>query len=505
VCDALVVTSETTNRFVRWSESLPESALIDHPRIMLSLTQALIVTGKLAGAESLVRTMMAHPWFAGSAEEPEHRQRQAELLAVRSRLAAYRGDDRQTMVLAKIALELLGNDDPAKRASLELDLGFANRTYGQLDTAAMHFANASRLGWETGSYQPALWGTRYLALVWLAQGRLREAVALIESDLERVQENGRDGEAIHACLLITQGELRYEQFDLAGARVALETGLDLARRTSDAKILMNGYVALALLEMAEDHPDTALLMLRRGMRIFNGRQEAALQAGVALTAGQVAAAQQWMRESGLSVSDHLLPDRGPAEQLTFAKVLLATGESTAAISLLQRLLDAVTERGWQGRAIDIQVLLSGALLRTGQRDAARIMLLDAIRTAWPEGIVRPFVASGPEIHGLLREVLRSRDAGLDRDYVTRMMALVANPAASADARSADTAGLPEALTERQMDVLRLLAAGHTNREIAAALFLAEGTVKAHVFQICAKLLVRNRTEAVARARSLGLV
>jgi len=505
ICDATIVTSEMTNRFIAWTESLPESTIIDHPRIMLSLTQALIGTGQLTAAESMVQTMMAHSWFAGDAVSPEISQRQGELSAVRSRLAAYRGDDRQTLVLANVALELFGTNDPTKRAGLELDLGFANRSIGNLNKAATHFANASRLGWETGSLQPALWGARYLALVWLAQGRLREAIALIDADLERVRDSGVDGHSIHAALLITRGELCFEHYDLAGARDALETGLDLARRTSDAKILMNGYVALAMIEMAEGHPDAALLMLRRGMRIFNGAQEAALQAAVALAAGQLAAARQWAESSGLSTADSLLPDRGPAEQLVFARVLLANGETGAAIPFLQRLLDAVTSRGWHGRAIELQVVLAGALLGTGNTASARDMLRAAIRTAEPEGIVRPLVQAGPDLAGLLRDVLRSRDSGIGRDFATRLIELVGGTARNPDTASGEQNGLPESLTGRQLDVLRLLAAGHTNREIAAALFLAEGTVKAHVYQICAKLMVRNRTEAVARARELGLI
>jgi LuxR family maltose regulon positive regulatory protein len=504
LCDRMVLTSEYTNTFVRWVEALPANTIVAHPRMLRFYVQALTLTGRLADAETFVHTMIAHPYYRDDPANPDNNQRQAELLAVQSRLAAYRGENRQTIDLATAALALIGTTDPAWQASLELDLGFASRTLGDLDAAARHFATASRIGWNIGSFQPALWGTRYLALTLVAQGRLREAIAMIEGDLERARDGQDEVEAIQACLLIAQGELRYETCDLPGARAALEAGLRLAQRSSDAKILMNGYVALAQVEQAEGHLDTAMLMLRRGTRIFSGPQEAAVQAGVALAAGQTASALHWARESGMTADDDLLPERGPAEQVTFAKVLLATGDHDRAVPFLERLLAAVMARGWLGRAIELQVVLAVACAKAGHRDRALAMIGDAVRIAAPEGYVREFVESGPEATGLLRDLMRSRhdrDHDIDREFVTRVLAF----SRRSDAPEQVPGGMLETLTERQMDVLRLLAAGKSNRAIAAELFLAEGTVKAHVFQICAKLMARNRTEAVARARSLGLV
>jgi LuxR family maltose regulon positive regulatory protein len=329
---------------------------------------------------------------------------------------------------------------------------------------------------------------------------------MIEADLERARAFAADTEAIQACLLISRGELLHVQYRLPEARASLEQGLALAQKSSDAKILMNAYVSLALVEQAEGKLESAMMMLRRGTRIFDGAQEAALQACLALSAGQVASAERWARQSGLTEDDDLLPERAPAEQVTFAKVLLATGQAEAAISLLERLLAQVTERGWLGRAIELHAQLSIAYCRVGERDQALACLAEGLTLAAPEGFVREFIEAGSEMFGLLRDLMRSR-LRFDRDFATRLLALRTPASASGEPVQeslADT-GLAETLTDRQLDVLRLLAEGKSNRVIADELYLAEGTVKAHVHQISAKLLARNRTEAVARARQLGLI
>jgi LuxR family maltose regulon positive regulatory protein len=502
----MVLTSEYTQTFLRWVELLPRDVVLGTPRLLRFYVQALTLTGRLADAEAMAREMAAQPFYQDDPNLPDNDRRQAEVLAVQSRISAYRGDNARTIDLAERALQRLGNDDLAWQANLHLDLGWAWRALGDLDQSSTHFASASRVGWESGSLQPALWGSRYLAIGWLAQGRLREAIAMIEADLERARAFTSNTEAIQACLLISRGELLHAQYRLPEARASLEQGLALAQKASDAKILMNAYVSLALVEQAEGNLESAMMMLRRGTRIFDGPQEAALQACVALSAGQVASAERWARQSGLTEEDDLLPERAPAEQVTFAKVLLATGQSDAAVALLERLLAQVTERGWFGRAIEFHAQLSVAYSRVGDRERALASLAEGLNLAAPEGFVREFIEAGPEMFGLLRDLMRSR-LSFDRDFATRILALrTGSPRDGLQEpdTAADT-GLAETLTDRQLDVLRLMAEGKSNRVIADELYLAEGTVKAHVHQISTKLLARNRTEAVARARQLGLI
>jgi LuxR family maltose regulon positive regulatory protein len=163
---------------------------------------------------------------------------------------------------------------------------------------------------------------------------------------------------------------------------------------------------------------------------------------------------------------------------------------------MERVTRQIVDHGWHGWAVRWQVPLALALAEEGRGDEALDWLRAAVRLAAPEHYVRDFVDAGPALQPLLRDLMRSRDP-VDRDFIRGVL----DDHAEGEASTA----LVETLTDRQMDVLRELASGRSNREIADALYLAEGTVKAHVHQITAKLLARNRTEAVARARALGLL
>ncbi|MEJ7839834.1 MAG: AAA family ATPase, partial [Thermomicrobiales bacterium] len=156
----MVLTSEHTSTFLKWVERFPRDIVVAKPRMLRFYVQALTLTGRLSDAESLTNAMEAHPFYHTQSDGESNDRRRAEILAVRSRIAAYRGDNERTVALADAALEKLGTHDLAWQASLQLDLGWAWRALGQLDESAVHLAQASRLGWESGNLQPALWGTR---------------------------------------------------------------------------------------------------------------------------------------------------------------------------------------------------------------------------------------------------------------------------------------------------------------------------------------------------------
>jgi len=124
---------------------------------------------------------------------------------------------------------------------------------------------------------------------------------------------------------------------------------------------------------------------------------------------------------------------------------------------------------------------------------------DALRMGKPEGFLRGFIDAGKGIIPLLQEAARR---GLEKAYVSEILAGVGE---KAKLTGAGAGSMVEALSEREMEVLRLVTVGMSNREIAAKLFISAGTAKTHIHHVCGKLGVRNRTEAAVRARELGLV
>jgi LuxR family maltose regulon positive regulatory protein len=397
---------------------------------------------------------------------------------------------------------------PQVTSDILLSQGFAWWSLSDLNHAALAFAEAARLGRAHGNDQAARWGSRYGALARLAQGRLRDAEAIVLEDLARVEAE-QELSATRAALLVTRGELAIERGELARARQDVYEALPIIQQVGDAKTLMNALVALGTIYQYEGQSEAAREKLRRAEDVFpqsgiRGWRIALLDVRM----GDHSAALRWARSSCFCLEDEADLSRGEDEQLAYARIVATLEPSPDVIALLERLLAEAEATGRYRRALQVHLLLAGTHARCGNRSAAQSSLTAAIDYARAEGFVQLFVADAADLLPLLREIVRDRtlvddhDRQFARDLIARMTTS-GLPGVDPDVTS--QAGLPEPLTTRQLEILRLMAAGQSNRDIAETLFIAEGTVKAHIHQITGKLLARNRTEAVATARTLNLL
>ena len=245
-----------------------------------------------------------------------------------------------------------------------------------------------------------------------------------------------------------------------------------------------------------------------------------LEAGLLLAQGNLPAALHWVQQSGLHAGD--TPEYGRAgEYLLLARVLVAENKPSEALALLARLLQVVQTAGAGDWEVRVQVLQAVALQRQGSLELALSALERALILAEPEGFVRAFAGEGPAMASLLREAAAR---GICPGYVTRLLAALVAEAAQPAAVGGDhpsfrrplsderrqemlqptAIALPEALSEREVGILRLIADGLLNDEIARQLYLSLSTVKWHTSNIYGKLGVESRTQAVARARALGI-
>jgi LuxR family maltose regulon positive regulatory protein len=223
---------------------------------------------------------------------------------------------------------------------------------------------------------------------------------------------------------------------------------------------------------------------------------AAWNARLALATGEVAVTVQWAAAHGWSASDTpaTQPPPGDTETLTYARLLIAQRQAREALAVLKTTLATAEQDGRTYSVIEILALQALGYQALGQRDMAMRALARALLLAEPEGFVRIFVEEGPSMAALLRAAAAQ---GHSPGYVQRLLAAFGETAPGAAAL--------EPLSERELDVLRLMAVGLTNPEIAAELVIAVSTVKTHVNRIYGKLDVRTRTQAVARARQLQLL
>jgi LuxR family maltose regulon positive regulatory protein len=220
--------------------------------------------------------------------------------------------------------------------------------------------------------------------------------------------------------------------------------------------------------------------------------------------GRLADALDWAREQHLSPQDDL-SYRREFEHITLARVLLAQHKSgraahslLEAVGLLERLLSAAEHGERADGALEVLVLLALAHQTNGDIPAALIPLERALTLAEPEGYVRTFVDEGPPMAVLLESAAKH---GIAPIYARQLLTAFG----TAEERPPAKQDLIEPLSERELEVLHLLAQGLSNQEISTRLFLALDTVKGHNRKIFSKLQVQRRTEAIARARALGLL
>jgi LuxR family maltose regulon positive regulatory protein len=318
-----------------------------------------------------------------------------------------------------------------------------------------------------------------------------------------------------ADMHVGMAELHRERNDLDAARHHLSRSTEQGEHTGFPQNPYRWRVAMARIRMAERDLAGALNLLDEAERRYvsdfypNVRPIAALRVRVCLAQGLVQDAVDWAGEQGLSAEDNLSYLREFAH-ITLAKVLIARFQTDRedhhihqAINLLERLLEAAHAGERTGSAIDI--LIQQALAHEAHGDIPRALrpLERALVLAAPEGYVRIFVDEGDAMRNLLRHVAPSSPASSSARHLLRAFDESVQPSAAPPPIS--TTALAEPLTTRQIEILRLIAAGLRNQEIADRLFLSLPTVKRHIANAYGNLGVTHRTEAIARANELNLL
>lgn len=407
------------------------------------------------------------------------------------------------------------------------------------------------MGQESGSLTVTVAALCYQAALCVRQGQLHKAKAMFEQALGIATT--RQGRVLPVAgeAMMGLGELYREWNELEAATRYLEEGIALTERWRPIAAL-NGYISLARVRWAQKDMDGAQGIIQKAARLAKGFDAAkwddqlvALeQARLWLRHGNASAAWQWVQENGLD--KHLDPGRlyekddvvsqhmRKYEQRLLARALIAKSRHREALALLESLQRQMEAEGRFGMVIEIHVLRALACQAQGDVDRAMTFLESALSLAEPEGYARIFLDEGAPMAALLHKSVLH---GILPDYGAKLLAAFedetkderrtteerttsavlplsssvvylsspAPPARGPRAQMSDVQGLVEPLSERELEVLRLVADGLTNQEIADRLIIALSTVKTHAHNIYGKLGVSNRVQAVARAQELNIL
>jgi LuxR family maltose regulon positive regulatory protein len=354
-----------------------------------------------------------------------------------------------------------------------------------------------------------------LGQVQRAQGRLSAALRTCREGLELAAEAGRPVLPAAGVAHVGMAEVFYERNELDAALDHATRGVALCRQLGYAQWLVTGLSALARIRQVRGDQAGALEAIGEAERLVPNPESlvdiifpvAVERARLLLAQGKVDDAARWCAERGLSVEDEpsYLRER---EHLVLARVRLAQDKPDQALRLLKRLGEEAQRAGRTGSEIEILALQALTLEAKGEKERAVSRLAQALALAEPEGYVRTFIDEGPEMAALLSEVLRVQQRGrlapdVPAYYLRKLLAALERDASSAATPAG--AGLPEPLSDRELEVLALLTAGKTNRQIAEELYVAQSTVKTHVKNIYHKLDARSRAQALVRAKELNLL
>jgi LuxR family maltose regulon positive regulatory protein len=506
---------------LRWLEVLPQEVAQSRPWLSVAHAWVLAYDGQLDSIEAPLQD--AENTLDRLEESTQKHRIMGHIAAIRMFAVFLAGELDIALELGRQALQQLPDADLRVRGFVASHMASALRWHGDLAAAARTSAEIIALSQAVGERQVAAEALCIQSGTQILQGRLRAAAASCREAMRLADDSFRQSRRSLPAIGLAHARLALvtlEWDDIDAAVSHARKGVRSAERWGTADILLVSYREMAHALQASGDSQGALDVVRQGLQVARGMSHwiyadmAAEQAKLWLAQGNLPAAQRWAAESGLHVDDQV-PFHREKEYRIFARALMAQGQAARGLELLAPLADMLEALQAEYPLIAARVLQALASQQLGDSAQALAALEEALFLAEPEGYVRTFVDEGEPMARLLRGALTkgssSRTAwrvggtethGITPRYVTGLLAAfgerpsTASPAAQA---------LVEPLTERETEVLRLIASGLSNREIAHELVIAVSTVKSHINHLYGKLGAKNRTQAVAQARTLGLL
>jgi len=501
--------------FRRWSEALPDEVLLTHPLLCTYDAVVLLVGG---GTHEEVDIRLEH-----AARGDTEGVLEGAIKAIRAVLVTFDGDIQQGMELAQGALELLPEHGTFLLSFVHRALGFIYIMSGDAEAATQAFERSATVGEKTGDLAAAVVAQEKVGSIRRIQGRLHEAKALYERALELATDGKGRCHPVATKAVVGLADVLREWNDLDAATDLLQQSIELAGRWS--KIMSaSGYLVLTRVRLAQGDLGGAAEAIDRAQRLvaawdiseIDDSFADVIQTRVWLAQGDFTALERWMERRDLTregVAAALARDEGRVppdyvqqiEYAALARFHVARQKPDEALQILMPTTRAAEKLEWNGVTIETLTLQALAFRAQGDVERALDALQRALALGEPAGYARSFLDEGQAMADLLRE---AASQGIALEYVNKLLAAFE----VAEHGSLEQPGPPpqsrpsmETLSERELEVLRLLNTSLSSTEMADELVVSVNTVRTHIRSIYSKLGVHSRYEAVARARELKLI
>lgn len=469
-----------------WLNSLPTTVLDARPALWIWSAHASAYLGEATGIEQKLK--IAETILGDDSSDFRNRNRIGHIATIRAMLGVPHNQIDVIFHQSQRALDYLHPDNLHLRTSAMWTLGYAYQVQGNRPAAIQTFSEAISTSNASGNFMNLLAATSCLGNVQESENMLDLATESYQQVIDLVG----DPPLPYACeSFLGLARIAYERNDLHTAEQYAQQSVDLAQQIENVDTPALGCMTLARIKFIQGDVAGALNLLATAEQII--RQQNFEHQFANLTEMQVWVA---LHQGDLNRASHLVNQYDiPISQ---ARVYLAQDNPSSALTVLQPYRKQMDAKGWQDEQLRAMLLEIIVLDRLNRREDALQLLSDALLQAQSAGLIRSFLDEGEAMLELL-SVAQTQD--MMSDYVGTLLATQSQSGVKVTADQP----LIEPLSDRELEILHLIAEGLSNREISERLFLALDTIKGHNRRIFGKLHVKRRTEAVAIARELGLI
>ncbi len=497
-----------------WLRSLPDEAYDSQPALHIDHAWSLASVGMLDDVENqlaLAEAKQSRPAMQGISNWAANR---AHISLIRAFVARFKDLD-QALLHSTAAQKEIVPGEPQTTCLATNIRGQIHMLKGESRQAEACFLNAIQESRQIEYSAGYINATYQLVNLRILEGRLREAYSLSSEAARQILDFQHP--AASGIEQICTANVLYEWNRLAEARSRVNSSLEAALESGDFIFLSEGYLALARLERSQGNLEACAQHLRtveglNSCAVYPASVafSQALLAKSSLDRGDLAAAEYWAQTCGYERSKHL-HFLNEYDHMVLARVQHAQGKFQEARATLERLRPFTIAMGRNGRVIEIYLILAQVLQSLGSQDEALLNLEQALVLGMPEGFVRTFIDEGGAIENLLMRMRKSREFKKRnfalQHYVDELLQAFGHPHNNWKPAGEHSQPLPivESLSQREAEVLKLIAQGCSYDAIARELVVAVSTVQWHVKNLYQKLDAHSATEAVAIARQLNLL
>ncbi len=508
-------------RIMRWLEKLPDEFTDNSPNLCVYLAWNSFTKGYQDQAERILQFIENHfniesglpsdepRKISGSSTQSSENNVLGRVAAIRAVMATYRSDAVESKHYARLAQQLLPEDDLNWRSAAAMALADAYVFLGEYDQAHQARFESNKICQTAGNTYIYLIDRTKFILVLKARGELLQAQNHCRQLMEYAADNGFSEPGTIGWIQTILGDILAETNQLDEAYEIVREGVNLTELGRDVTLLSWSNMCLTRILISLGDFDGAEIIIKKTDELS---QKATIppivkyqlmnyRVRIWLSQGRLDAAIKWMQEQ---TADHKSQKTYVDRMLNIplTRIQIAQNLTEEANKRILTLLDAAESGGHISRVIELSILQALNLQAVDDKETAFGPLEKALSLAQPRGYFRIFVDEGPPMARLL---YRALDREIEPEYVQRILAAFPAAESEDDLPQKDQSGLVEPLSEREIEVLEWMAAGLTNQEIAEQLIISPHTVKTHTRNIYAKLDVSNRTLAVGKARTLGIL